>query len=189
MNLQSFASGLRGFTLGEQSSSRVARSRGTSDYNRGVRGEQNRLALARRLTSALIRNIGRNFFQEGTLGAVRFDGERNDKGMPSGDEAAADAHRIFAEFFYPHALQVDTHGRKNRDVQDGQQSLRKVFIQREVERHPPEAEVHYAGALYGLVRENGVRIRAGHGNSFGFAGNGVDTLLFGCGRKCRTGSL
>ena len=60
-----------------------------------------------------------------------------------GGETAANANRIFAELPGPNALEADTNGRKDGNVQYRQQSFGDLFRGSEIERDSAEAEIRY----------------------------------------------
>ena len=96
-----------------------------------------------------------------------------------GGETAANANGIFAELLGPDTLEADTDGRKDGNVEYRQQSFGDTFRGGEIERDSAEAEVHHAGALYRLVGEHGIGVRARHGNPLGFARDAIEAGLFG----------
>lgn len=98
---------------------------------------------------------------------------------------ATETERAFSGTAGPDGLQIDTNGRKNGDVQDGEEALREFFGLLKFERDPTEAEVQHTGAASALLANDGVGIRTNHGNAFGLSLNRVGSRSFGGRRSLR----
>jgi hypothetical protein len=96
-----------------------------------------------------------------------------------GDEGAADAVGALGGFLGPDGFEVDAHGRKNGDVENGENVFGEIVGGFEFESDAAEAEVEDASAAVALVAEDGVSVGAGHGDAFGSALNSVDGMGFG----------
>src|SRR5271157_140201 len=114
---------------------------------------------------------GRNGPSDGNRdGTAEFPG--------SGDEVAAEPECAFRRAAGPNRLQIDTDGGKNGDVKDGQNAFREVLRLLKFERDTTEAEVQYTGAASALFANDGVGIRANHGDAFGFSLNGIGSRRY-----------
>ncbi len=91
---------------------------------------------------------------------------------------ATETERAFSGPAGPDGLQIDTNGRKNGDVQDGEEVLREFFGLLKFERDPTEAKVQHTRAASALLANDGVGIRANHGNAFGLSLNCVGSWSF-----------
>jgi len=65
----------------------------------------------------------------------------------SGDEATADANRVFTKVLGPHAFEVHANGWKDWHVKNGEKGVRNAFFNGEIERDAAETEVHDPGAM------------------------------------------
>jgi len=65
----------------------------------------------------------------------------------SGDEAAADANRVFTKLLGPHAFEIHANGWKDWHVKNGEKGVRNAFFTGEIERDAAETEVHDPGAM------------------------------------------
>jgi hypothetical protein len=87
---------------------------------------------------------GANLYVEqmGSCGGGPFESARG-----SGDEAAADANRVFTKVLGPHAFEIHANGWKDWHVKNGEQGVRNAFFTGEIERDAAETEVHDPGAM------------------------------------------
>ena len=95
----------------------------------------------------------------------------------SGDEVTAEAEGTLRGAAGPDRAQINTNGRKNRDVENGQDALRQFFRLFKLEGYTPKPEIEDASAATPLVANDGIGVGADHGNAFGFALNregGID---------------
>ena len=105
------------------------------------------------------------------------DSDRADYRKPAlGNEGAADAISALLGLLFPDRLQTHAHGRKNRNVQDGEDAVRKVLWFIELNGNAAKAEINDASTTRVLVAQHGVCIRSGHRDAFRFALHGVDAL-------------
>lgn len=86
---------------------------------------------------------------------------------------AAEAERAFRRATGPHRLQINADGGKNGDVKNGEDVLRQIFRLLKFERDTAEAEVQHASAAGALLANDGVGIRANHGDALGFTLNRI----------------
>src|SRR5208337_860012 len=91
----------------------------------------------------------------------------------SGDEVAAEAERAFRRTTRPHRPQIDADGGKNGDMKNGEDVLRQIFGLLKFEGDSAEAEVQHTSAAGALFTDDGVGIRANHGNALSFSLNRV----------------
>ena len=89
------------------------------------------------------------------------------------DKAAAYANRVFAELASPYRFQADAYGRKNGDMENGEQRGGNLLLGGEVQGYATEAKINNAGAVGGLIAENCVSIGSSHGDALGFSRDGV----------------
>jgi len=92
---------------------------------------------------------------------------------------AAEAERAFRSTTRPHRLQIDADGGKNRDVKNGKDALRQGFRLLKFERDTAEAEVQHTSAAGTLLTDDGVGVRANHGDTLGFTLNRKRGWCFG----------
>jgi len=88
----------------------------------------------------------------------------------------------------PDRPQIDANRRENRDMQNCQDTFGELFLLVEFESYATETQVEHPGATITLVTNNGVGVRARHGDAFCFALNGVNGHRLGRGRLLRQGS-
>jgi hypothetical protein len=86
---------------------------------------------------------------------------------------AAEAEGAIGSAARPHGAQIDSDGRKNWDVQDGKDALGKFFGLFEFQSNATETEINDPGAPGALISDDGVGVRARHGDSLRFALNRV----------------
>src|SRR5579859_342374 len=97
-------------------------------------------------------------------------------GVRSGDEMAAKAKGAFGGTAGPDWPQIDADGRKNGDMQYGQDALGEFFRLFKLESDATKPEIEDAGATAALVADNGVGVGSDHGNAFSLALNGESRL-------------
>ena len=105
------------------------------------------------------------------------------------DKAAAYANRVFAELASPYRFQADAYGRKNGDMENGEQRGGNLLLGGEVQGYAAKTKVNNAGAVGGLVTEDRVSIGSNHGYPLGFSRNGVQALFVKHGGKIGFGAL
>jgi hypothetical protein len=59
-------------------------------------------------------------------------------------------------------------------MENRQKGIRNSFCARKVQGYAAEAKIYYAGAMRGLVGEDGVSICSGHRNAFGLSRDSED---------------
>ena len=86
----------------------------------------------------------------------------------SGDKVAAKTKGPFGGASGPDWPEIDTNGRKDRDVENCQEALREFLRLFKLEGNAAEPEVKDTGTAAALVTDDGVSVGAGHGDAFGF---------------------
>ena len=86
---------------------------------------------------------------------------------------AAEAERTIGSAAGPHGAQIDSDGRKNWDVQNGKDALGEFFGLFEFQSNAAETQINDPGAPGALISDDGVGVRARHGDSLRFALNCV----------------
>src|SRR5689334_13532633 len=88
-----------------------------------------------------------------------------------GNKRAADASAALCRLLLPYRLQVDSHRRKNWNVQDGKQILWNFFLGIELDGHTPKTQIENTRALPSLFAKDSISIGSGHGDALRFALN------------------
>jgi hypothetical protein len=73
--------------------------------------------------------------------------ERRKSPRGSGDEATADANRVFTEVLGPHTFEIHANGWKDWHVKNGEKRVRNAFFTGEIECDAAETEVHDPRAM------------------------------------------
>ena len=71
----------------------------------------------------------------------------------------------------PDRAQVDTDGRKDRDMQNGEDAFGEFFWLFKLQSNTAKPEIQDAGATSALIPNDGVSVGSHHRNAFGFALN------------------
>ena len=97
---------------------------------------------------------------------------------------AAKAEGTLRRAARPDRPQVDTDGRKDRHMQNGEDALGEFLWLFKFQGNTTKPEIEDAGATRALIADDGVSVRPHHGNAFGFALNREGSI--GSGRAlCR----
>ena len=94
---------------------------------------------------------------------------------------AAKAEGTLRRAARPDRPQVDTDGRKDRDMQNGEDALGEFLWLFKFQGNTTKPEIEDAGAAATLVADDGVGVGSDHGDTFGFALNREGS--FGNGRR------
>ena len=102
----------------------------------------------------------------------------------SGNKVAAKTKRAFGGASGPDWPEIDANGRKNRDMENCQETLREFLRLLKLESNAAESKVEDAGTAAALITDDGVSVSAGHGDALRLAldckrglGNGCVSLL------------
>jgi hypothetical protein len=82
---------------------------------------------------------------------------------------AAKTKRAFGGASGPDWAEIDANGRKNWDMKNRQETLREFFRLVKLKGNAAEPKIKDACAAAALITDDGVGVRAGHGDSFSFA--------------------
>lgn len=105
---------------------------------------------------------------------------------------AAEPKGAFSGAPGPNRAEIHADGRKNRDMENREETLRKFLRLLKLESDAAEAKVQDTGTAVALVTDDGVGIGTRHGDPFGFALNregGLCNRCVGLSRQgaCRSG--
>ena len=84
---------------------------------------------------------------------------------------AAKAERTLRRAARPDRPQVDTDGRKDRHMQNGEDALGEFLWLFKFQGNTTKPEIEDAGATRALIADDGVSVGSHHGNAFGFTLN------------------
>ena len=97
----------------------------------------------------------------------------------------AEAEGAFGGASGPDRPQVDADGRKDRDMENCEDTLGKLFRLLKLEGNAAKPEIQDASAAAALVTDDGVGVGSDHGDALGFAlnrkrrlGNGRGSLFY-----------
>jgi hypothetical protein len=118
------------------------------------------------------------------VGSIRKRREKREK-RSSGNKAAANADGVVTQLPGPNAFEIDANRRKDRNVENGEESFGETGDAGKIKSDATKAEIDDASAVGRVVTEDRVSVGTGHGDALGFAGDRVELRFRSCKWKSR----